>query len=167
MPIFSYEQLHSSLNHRLTKALFVETCSPEHQPLMTLGRREKKGLFCLRDIFIPMVAEDPSEYKFAEYVFGDYAFWDNLTKSTWMKPYLEEWRMVAATKRKSMAFEALAEEVKGGKNSYGAARFLIEEPWKDKRTKKEQEASRKSTEEAHKTVFREDAERLKEFKKVP
>lgn len=163
MSLFTFEQLHSTLNHRKTKALFLETCGPDHEPIMTLGRKEKKGLVCLRDLFVEHVARDPSEFEFGEYVFGDYAFWHNLSQATWMRPYLEEWRMVADVKRKSLAFNTLVNEAENdGRNAYGAAKFLIEEPWKKDKTKKAQETKRKTTETAA-DEYKEDAIRLKDY----
>lgn len=161
MSLFSYEQLHSTLNHRKTKALFAETCNPDQEPIMTLGRNEKKGLVVLRDYFIDLVATDPSEYTFAETVFGDYAFWDNLSQATWIQPYLAEWRMVADVKRKSLAFSQLLTEVQSqGRNAYGAAKYLVEEPWKKGRPAKKvsKETSTKAAE-----GFSDDVARLRDY----
>jgi len=162
-PLFSYEQLHSSLNHRLTKSLFVEVCPPDATPIMTLRRATNKDLVVLRDIFIPMVAEDPTEYEFAEYVFGDYAFWDNLSKATWIQPHLEEWRMVADVRRKSEAFGTLVRDARGkGPSAPSSAKYVIEEKWKDKRKKAVRESSKKTSDTAAQG-YSEDVARLKDY----
>ena len=58
-------------------------------------------------------------------------FWQNLTESVFFRKHAEEWRFLAATKRKQLAFKAIVEEVKNnGKSSFTAAKYLIEEPWK-------------------------------------
>lgn len=162
MALFTYEQLHSSLNHRMSKSLFQETCPPGVTPLMTLGRAPKGDLVVLRDIFIELVTEDPSEYTFAEYVFGDYAYWEKITQAKFIQPYLKEWRLVTDVKRKSKAFKSVIDEVeKGGRSSFTAAKFLIDEPWKDKRNPKAKEESRKTTEQAA-SPYKDDVERLRE-----
>ena len=162
MALFSYGQLHSDLNHRKTRALFVETCKPDEVPLMTLGRKDKQDLVILRDHFIHWVTEDPTEFNFAEFVFGDYAFWDNLSKCAWMEPHITEWRMVASVKRKSKAFQAIDKEIEGGRNALAAARFLIEEPWRDKRSPKVKAEVQKTAELAARSVAA-DVTRMKEF----
>ena len=163
MPIFTYEELHSTLNHRKTKALFSETCTPDQTPIMTLGRRPKDGLVVLRDFFIEYTTLDPTEYDFAVEVFGDYAFWENLSQATWIQPHLEEWRMVADVRRKSIAFGTLLRDVQEGKPSApSSAKFLIEEGWKNKRKKEVREKSQKTTETAA-SFYNEDVRRMKDF----
>ncbi|MCA9368199.1 hypothetical protein KC887_08155, partial [Candidatus Kaiserbacteria bacterium] len=70
----------------------------------------------------------------------------------------------ADVKRKSKAFQAIIKEVTNdGKNSYAAAKYLIEEPWKQKRTKAAKEESRATTEEALiSSEVSEDLDRLRE-----
>lgn len=163
--LFTYEQLHSTQNHRLTKALFFETASDTSSAIMTLSRKPKRGLVCLRDLFLELTVDDPSEYEFAEHVFGDYAHWKLISDTAWMKPYLEEWRMVADVKRKSKAFKSVVREVdEGGRNSYTAAKYLIEEPWKDKRRKGVKEQVEATKERASSAVAS-DFERIKEMMK--
>lgn len=163
MSIFSYEQLHSVLNHRKTKALFYETCKPDDEPLMTLGRRPRGDLLVLRDLFIELVSQDPTEYEFADHVFGDFAFWKNITEASWMQPHLEEWRMVADVKRKSFAFGTIVEDAQSpSRTATTSAKFLIEEKWRDKRNPKTKAAAKASTEAAAQG-YSEDVARLKDY----
>ena len=149
MSIFSPEQLYSPQGHRLTRALFAETAIKGDNPIMSLSPHDKEGFLNIRKLFIEMVADDPSEYDFAEHVFGDYAFWYNITQSKWMEPYLQEWRMVADVKRKSKSFKSLIREVENeGRSAFSAAKLLIEEPWKDKRNPKTKQAVQESTKRA-------------------
>jgi hypothetical protein len=59
-------------------------------------------------------------------------FWTKLKATSWFKPYYEEWADVAREKRKQLAFQAIMQEVKtSGKSSFSAAKYLIEEPWRN------------------------------------
>jgi hypothetical protein len=150
--------LYSSQGHKRTRALFWETALPDDHPVMTLNRKE--GYIAIRPLFIELVVDDPSEAIFAETVFGDVAFWENITKAKWMAPYLREWRMICDVKRKSYAFQAVVKEVKeGGRSSFTAAKYLIEEPWnKDKKTKTT--TAKIASQGSVSTDVLEDAERL-------
>ena len=107
---------------------------------MTLGRKPKGDLVVLRDIFIELVSEDPTEYDFAMHVFGDFAFWDNLSKATWIKPHLEEWRMVADVRRKSLEFGTIVRDAQSSsRTATTSSKFLIEERWKPQRKKVDKE----------------------------
>lgn len=161
MALFTHEQLHSSQGHKLTRALFWETRIGDDTPIMSLNRKE--GYVCIRPIFIELTKNDPTELVFAEHVFGDYAFWKNVTKAKWMDSYLEEWRMVADVQRKSDAFRAVISEVRTqGRSAFSAAKFLIDEPWKDKRNPKNKAAVKKSTETAHRGLEA-DVKRMQDY----
>lgn len=158
--MFTKDQLWSSTGNPRTRSLFSETKKPGDEPIMTLNGGNK-SLPCLRELYVPLVAEDPSEATFAETVFGDIRYWTKLREADFMESYLKEWNMIADIKRKQKAFEAIMDEVKSkGRSAFSAAKFLLDEPWKpnDKETK---EAKRKSTEEAY-NPFKEDVERLKD-----
>lgn len=163
MALFEYEQLHSNQGHRLTRSLFKETAKAYDEPIMTLARQPKEGLVQLAPIFIEMVTDDPSEYEFALHVFGNFAHWKLISESTWMQPYLEEWRMEADVRRKSSAFRRICSEAKdGGRSSYQAAKYLVEEPWKDKRNPKTKETHQASNEKAVAGI-KDDVLRMKDF----
>lgn len=159
--MFTHEQLHSAQGHRLTRSLFKETCKPGDVPIMTLSRNPKDNLVSLQPIYIERTTLDPTEYEFAEFVFGSYAHWKIIADATWMQPYIEEWRMEADVRRKSIAFQGVVAEVQGaGRSSFSAAKFLIEEPWKDKRRPAVKEASTKTSKKASEGV-QEDILRLR------
>lgn len=163
--MFDHEQLHSTQGHRLTRALFKETCRPADTPIMTLSRNPKEGLVQLAPLFVELVTDDPSEYVFAETVFGTYAHWKLIADAAWMEPYLEEWRLECDVRRKSAAFRGLYKDVlEGGRSATTSAKYLIEENWKDKRKPKVKEAAEKSTAKASETVS-EDFLRLREHLK--
>jgi hypothetical protein len=161
-PIFTKEQLWASNGTAKTNSLFTETARPGDTPIASLNGNTTKPVLCLRDFYVTLVAEDPSEVTFAETVFGDLRYWMKLKEAKFMPPYLEEWNAMADTIRKKLAFEAVIREIKeGGRSSFSAAKYIIEEPWKDKRNTKTRETSKKTTEDAH-GFWKSDIERLKE-----
>lgn len=164
MALFKPEQLHSSQGHRLTRSLFFETKRGDDKPIMSLGRLEREGLVHLPPIYLELTVDDPSEYTFAEYVFGSYAHWKQIAESYWMQSFIDEWRLEADVKRKSDAFRQIYKEATDdkGKSSYSAAKYLIEEPWVDKREKRNKERNKKSTLAASKEI-RADVARLQDF----
>ena len=156
------DSLVSSLNHKKTRALFEETCLSTDTPVLSLRSNSKNGLPSLRDLFLDFVVDDPSEATLAEFVFGDVEHWHILCECNWFKPHLEEWRRICDTKRKARAFKAIISEVEeGGRSAFSAAKYLIEEPWKDKRDSKTKKQVKETTDEARHAVS-EDLKRLRE-----
>ena len=165
-PMFSRDQLYGENGHRKSRALFVETSGRPHidKPFLCLNPNRKEGDYIpLQPLFISLTVDDPSEATFAETVFGDIPFWESLKTCTWFKDYYEEWAYVAEVKRKSKAFKAIVQEAEDGRSKFTAAKFLIEEPWKDKRNPKAKARSKKTTEVARMDAEVEsDIERLRE-----
>lgn len=145
MAMFDREQLYSPTGKILTKSLFSEFGTG---PNTILSLRDTGKFPSLKNLYVNLCTDDPSEYTFATTVFGNVQFWETLKQVTWMEEALEEWRHEAAIKRKSEAFKSIIKEVKeDGRNAYQAAKYIIDEPWTGK-TKASREASRKSTAEA-------------------
>jgi len=166
MALFTKEQLYGKNNIPYTQAIFYEWVG--EKGLVNLGSEEKKGTFPLRKIFVPMVIKDPTEVSFAEYVFGDYAYWEYLERRTksWTAKHIAEWRSQADIGRKSRAFQTIMAELEEGKSSYQAAKYLIEEPWKIKNAD-DKRAARKQVRETAEQAFEEsgvsdDLKRLRE-----
>ena len=132
--MFTYDQLYTPLGKKKSVSLILETCKyGNSDPLFTIRSHEKRGLISLRNLYLKFAVDDPSEAEFAVTVFGDVAFWEHMKTRKDIEPYVEEWRETATILRKSKAFKVLASEVSTkGKNSYQAAKYLIEEPWKIK-----------------------------------
>ena len=128
MSILTYKDLYNSRNNMLLREIFCE-----HNPdsLLTLDKNGKEGKVCLFKLYMAHSVDDPSEVTFAEEVFGDLFFWQTLTEASFFQRHIQEWRFLAATKRKQAAFKSIIQEVKeNGKSSFTAAKYLIEEPWK-------------------------------------
>jgi len=162
MPIFTKEELYSTKGHMRTSSLFVEKAALERKPFLSLrAQHQTETGISLRDYFIHYTINDPTETVFAEEVFGEWRFWENLLKCKWFTPYVEDWRREADIKRKAMAFQAILKEIKeDGRSSFTAAKYLIEEPWKEK-TKASKAKTKETTKEAYNSISS-DIERLKE-----
>jgi hypothetical protein len=147
------DQIYTTNNGLKVLCLIKELCKPTDTPIFTL-RDEKEGYESLRTLFVSLTVEDPSEATFASVVFDDVGYWLKARENKILKPYVEEWREEADVKRKALAFNAIVHEVKtGGKSAFSAAKFLIEEPYKDKRTPKTKAQVQKTTEKAKASVF--------------
>ena len=157
-----------------TKSLFYELTydnqehvlftTKEHDVELSNGRTA----VALSKIFIEMTVADPTEYNFADRVFGSWEVWDKMTKAAGLRDHITKWRKEATIRRKAMAFRSLVDEVQeGGKASFGAAKYLIEEPWaaKDGRTvdgRKARKAAQETAEEAfERAAINDDLKRLK------
>ena len=128
MSIFQPKDLYNKQNNMLLREIF---CEYNPEGLLTADKNGREGKICLFNLYMAHCVDDPSEVTFAEEVFGDLFFWQSLTESVWFRRHIEEWRHLAATKRKQVAFKAIIHEVKTkGKSSFTAAKYLIEEPWR-------------------------------------
>lgn len=128
MPIFTKDDLYNKSNNMLIRNIF---CEWNPDGLLTLDKNGKEGKVSLFKLYMAHCVDDPSEVTFAEEVFGDLFFWQNLSEANWFERDITEWRHLAATKRKQKAFKAIIEEVQTkGRSSFTAAKYLIEEPWK-------------------------------------
>lgn len=165
MAIFTEKELWASNGHPKTRSLFKEVAMGDDVPLMTLGRGNEDEFICLQTLYVNLCTDDPSEVTFVDAVFGDYTYWERLSKARWFQPYLNAWRREADVRRKSKAFKAIIEEVETkGRNSFQAAKFLIGETYKDKRNpevKKEVDETTKAAKEE----FSSDLVRLEEYLK--
>lgn len=147
-------------NQARTHSIFLETAKPGEIPALTI-EAEHPTLPCLKSLYLSFAVRDPTEVTFAEVVFNDLKYWIRLREAKFFKQYVEEWRVLAEEKRKQIAFEAIIKEVEeGGRSSFTAAKYLIEEPWKPK-TKETQKKKRETSQKAF-SVFDEDIDRLKD-----
>jgi hypothetical protein len=114
-------------------------------------RQNKEGLISLKKLFVDLTIDDPSEAVFALTLFDDVGYWMKVREFKLLKDHLEEWRKEADILRKSKAFQTMADEItNNGKSAYSAAKFFIDEPWKDKRNSKTNKAVKETTAKARK-----------------
>lgn len=136
--MFTFEQLKTSNGIIRTKSLFYELSyhDPEYAIFTTKehdiefqGRR----MLSLQQLYVAMVPNDPTEYEFAQTVFGSWEVWDKIQRAPQIAPFVKKWRNEVEIKVKSQAIQAIAEEMKtGGRSSFSAAKLLLEKGWLDK-----------------------------------
>ncbi len=146
MSMFTRDQLYNK-GHVRTKALFVEF-GDTPETILSLTSSDK-GYPCLKNLYVSLCTDDPSEVTFVDAVFGDFQFWERLKKSPFMKEELPKWEHEATVRRKSKAFASIVGRLdENTPTGYQAAKFLIDEPWKkspaDK--KRKQDTTRKAHE---------------------
>jgi len=154
--------LYSDNNIPRTAALFKEIVTSNGDTYAVFTLQKEPGYIKIKDLYLKFCVEDPSEATFALTVFGDIAHWHRIKECEWMKPHLEAWQLHCDTVRKAQAFEAIINEVKtGGRSSFTAAKYLIEEPWKDKRNPATKRKVKETATKAHGT-YKDDIKTLKE-----
>lgn len=126
-----------------------------------------QGFRSIRTLYLDRVVDDPTEYKFAMEVFGDWEYWLKFKNSVRIKPFYEKLQREAEVKLKSVAIEevakiALSEE---GRSKLSALKILLDRGWMESESvaEKKDRLQRKKEEEVEKMVaaeVSEDMERL-------
>ena len=147
------DQLYTQNNVIKSLCLIKELSKPGDEPIFTI-RDEKEGYESLKTLFVNLTVNDPSEAVFAETVFNDVGYWIKVRENKVLQPYIEEWRIEAAIKRKSIAYQSIVREVQeGGKSAFSAAKYLIDEPYEDKRKPEVKEKVAKTKQVAKDSVY--------------
>lgn len=161
----------TEVNKVRTKSLFYETSYGDLTwVLFTLKEDDIEAhgrtFLSLRKLYLSLVPNDPTEYEFAQTVFGSWPIWETISKSPLLRKDVAEWRREVEIKIKSLAIKSIAEEMNsGGRSSFGAAKLLLEKGWLDKDTASDAKKKLKSAEEEKQNnealkMLEEDAERL-------
>jgi hypothetical protein len=159
------EQIYSQNNIPRILCLISELCKYDDEPIFTL-RDQKEGMESLQTLFINLTVNDPTEVTFAETVFGDVFYWVTVREIKALKDTLDKWREVASIKRKAIAYKAILDEVtSGGKSAFSAARYLIDEPNKNKRSP-QVKAEVETTKAAARELYSADIANLKDYMDV-
>ena len=169
--MFQYENFKGSNGKTKTKSLFYELCySDTEDAVFTLKDRDLeahgKMYLSLQKLYLQMAPADPTEYEFAQTVFGSWDVWSAIKKSPFIKKDYELWRKEGIVKIKSMAIQAIAEEMRSNsRSSFSAAKLLLEKGWLDKEaaSQAKQKLTAKEKEEEDKealVLLSEDADRL-------
>jgi len=175
MSMYNLQQLKTDNGIIRTKSLFYELSyvDPEFG-LFTLKQEDivmpnGRPVVALSKLYLALATMDPTEYTFAISVFGSWEVWEKMQTTAPLKKPIEKWRREADVKRKSLAFESVIKEVQeGGRSSYSAAKFLINEEWKAKedgrtaRKAKSEEAKSTSEEAFERAGVTDELTRLKE-----
>ena len=175
MAIYDFTFTKSDSGVIRTKSLFYETSYDNQEyVLFTLKEHDVqlpsgRTAVALSKIFIEMTVQDPTEFEFSQAVFGSWEVWDKIANAATIDKHVAKWRKEATIRRKAMAFKSVVAEVQeGGKSSFTAAKYLIEEPWsvKDARTKDGRKARAEARETAEQAFERaavsEDLQRLRD-----
>lgn len=139
------------LGRGLTIALFHETND---------GRTEFQPVWYLRDWKeVYMELSDPTEYKPAMYLIGDWSHWKRIADGSACAPYIALWREELRVKMKSDAIEKLK---KLSEINANAAKWLVERQGEEKKNKKQRKIEDIASFEEKMILA--DAERLKSAK---
>lgn len=170
--MFTFEQLKTANGITRTKSLFYELSynDPEYAIFTTKEQDhilpDGRKMVSLQQLYVAMVPNDPTEYEFAQTVFGSWEVWDKIRRAPQIAVYVKRWRNEVEIKVKSQAIQAIAEEMKtGGRSSFSAAKLLLDKGWLDKdnasQAKKKLEAKEQQEQDKHAlSLLSEDAERL-------
>ena len=121
--MFTHNQLHVN-NVQMSRALFSDVTSSEYN-IMSLEDKTS-GLPCLRDLYMELTLDDPTEYTFAIEVFNTWDFWENLSASSVIQPIVDKWRKENMVRQKMIAVKALKQEAFNGKSKATAAKWLFD-----------------------------------------
>jgi len=150
MSLFRKDQLYSTNGVFYTKAIFADFGDAPQNLCYLESNLNKKSLPVLRQLYVSLTINDPTEVTFVTEVFdGDFSWWFRLSSTAWFSKHLKDWKREADVKRKSKAFEAIIKEATSeSRNALQAARYLIDEPWKKSRTKEAIKEKQETTEAA-------------------
>lgn len=169
--MFTFEQLKTSNGIIRTKSLFYELSyhDPEYAIFTTKEHDiefQGRKMVSLQQLYVAMVPNDPTEYEFAQTVFGSWEVWDKIQKAPQISPFVKKWRNEVEIKVKSQAIQAIATEMKeGGRSSFSAAKLLLEKGWLDKDSASQAKKKLQAKEEEQQNkealaLLSEDADRL-------
>lgn len=154
----------------LTQALFWETRTEGYTPVFTLKDQDHtvNGVTykSLRKVYMEIA--DPTEYEFAQVVFGSWEHWQTICSSSMLLPYIEKWREELSVKLRSKAIKAMTQTaLEEGSKGTTAAKWLAQEGWKGSsrgRPSKEEVAAERRKEAGIRSEVEDDLKRLKLIK---
>lgn len=121
--MFSHNQLHVN-NVPMSRALFIDVLKSEYNILALEDTTTKYP--CLRELYMNLTLNDPTEYTFATEVFNTWEFWEKLSESAIIRPVVDKWRKENMIRQKSLAVQAMKSEAAFGKSKATAARWLYD-----------------------------------------
>ena len=136
MAMFDLTKTKTEYGRFLTKALFYELSYDNlDSVLFTLKEHDvtlPNGAHAvsISQKFIELATDDPTEYTFAQHMFGSWEVWERISNAPQLKKHVAKWRNEASVKRKSLAFKSIVMDVvEGGRSAQASAKYLIDEPW--------------------------------------
>jgi len=169
--MFNYDTFKGSNGKTKTKSLFYELCySDTDDAVFTLKDRDieahNKLYLSLQKLYLSLAPHDPTEYEFAQTVFGSWEVWKMVSNAAGVRTHVVKWRSEVEVKVKSEAIKAIAEEMKSnGRSSFSAAKLLLDKGWLDKDNASQAKQKLKAREEDDQnkealSLLSDDAERL-------
>jgi hypothetical protein len=162
--MYSRDKFYAPGNKLKTKSLFIETCQLDrrHNAIFTNALEDRDEYVSLYKLYMAYTLDDPSEYTFAEIVFGDWITWEQISNAPTIRNWVNEWRSSNAVRQKSIAIKAMIEKVKAGeKDSFLAAKVLLAKGWQDQpKSKSAKEKDEEETKIAMANLYEDDATRL-------
>ena len=120
-------------NRWRTKSLFVEFADEpdKYPPLFTVADedREIDGQTYLSAKRKYLEYMDPTEFTFAEAVFGSYSCWEAVCGSPFVKPHIDQWRKELDIKIRALGVATVAKAALGG--DVNAGKWLAEGRYRD------------------------------------
>jgi hypothetical protein len=100
--------LKDSIGRYMTGALVREQYQPNHvkfKPIFTIKDYDHDGLISMKRVY--MEEADPTEYRPAMKLFGDWGHWQKFLTLEWFKPIVESWREELEIKLRSDAIKGI------------------------------------------------------------
>ena len=123
-------------NQHLLQSLFIQK-NTEGTALYSLTAtdviKEGQEYPSLRKLFIE--TDDPTEYTFSQLHLDGWEHWQKLQRSTFLTPYIKEWRKELDVKIKSRALASIIASSQGtSREAFAAQKYLSDGGYKPKQT---------------------------------
>lgn len=119
----------------LTKALFLETSTPEERHLVRYTTRDSDVGNIPSIVRLFLECEDPTEYDFANKYFEGWTHWDKVRRSAYFSQTYENMKLQLELKLQARALRNIMFEAEdGGRNAYQANKYLVEKGYRPKET---------------------------------
>lgn len=109
-----------------TKSLFWEFGLDREKAIFTITNTEKDGLVPFKPLYIKYAAPDPTEYSFAQEVFGSWDHWQKILGNRKILEFIEVCREERDIVIESLAVQEIIKEAESGKSRFQAAKYLVE-----------------------------------------
>jgi len=161
----AYDALKDTMGRFRTQSLFIEKKNSKYPAPFTLKDYDHKGALSMYKRY--MEIGDPTEYAFAQAMFGSWAHWRALSSASWFSEYVVRWREELKVKFESQRWEEMqevAENQPGSTLGLQATKWLADryngpKPKRGRPTKEEKKSILKEESEEDKLI-KEEIERL-------
>lgn len=146
MSIIPQEKLRTSANVMVTSSLFFEEKKDERYAFFTYSDTPRRGLVPFKALYLEYAVDDPTEYTFAQEVFGSWDHWLKIQKNKNVLAFIERCREERDIAIESRAIKQIMDEAESGKNSFQAAKFLATKGYTQFTDKTKKRTAKKHTE---------------------